>query len=51
MSGWMADMAEALDVPEAAQAPPQSKASMPSVCQDDAPTEPATSPRAMEVPV
>ena len=51
MSGWMADMAEAFDVPEAAQAPPQSKASMPSVCPDDAPTEPATSPRTMEVPV
>ena len=44
-------MAEALEVPQQAQAPPQSKASMPGVYQEDAPTEPATSPRVVEVPV
>ena len=44
-------MAEALDEHEAAPAPPQSKASTPGACHDDAPTEPATSPRVMEVPV
>ena len=38
---------------EAAQAPPQSKASMPTVYHDEVPTEPATSPRSqvVEVPV
>ena len=51
MSGWITDMADAVDAHEAAQAPPQSKASMPAVYQDDTPTEPATSPRVMEVPV
>ena len=50
MSGWLADVADAVEEHEAATAPPQSKASMPRVCQDDAPTEPATSPRVMEVP-
>ena len=44
-------MADAVEAHEAAPAPPQSKASMPGVCQDDAPTEPATSPRVIEVPV
>ena len=44
-------MADAVDAHEAAQASPQSKASMPGVYQDDAPTEPATSPRVIEVPV
>ena len=42
-------MADAVDAHEAAQAP-QSKAPMPIVCPEDAPTEPATSPRVMEVP-
>ena len=51
MSGWMADMADAVDKQEAAQAPPQSKAPMPGVSIEDAPTEPATSPRVIEVPV
>ena len=44
-------MADAVDMREAAPAPPQSKASMPEVCHGDAPTEPATSPRVREVPV
>ena len=46
-------MADAVDAHEAAQAPPQSKASMPGVYQDEVPTEPATSPRSQihEVPV
>ena len=44
-------MADAVEAHEAATAPPQSKASMPGVCHDDTPTEPATSPRVMEVPV
>ena len=55
MSGWMADMADAVDAHEAAQAPPRSKASgppsMPAVSIDDTPTEPATTPRVSEVPV
>ena len=49
MSGWMADMAEALEEHEAGQAPPSSKTPMPAVPIDDAPTEPATSPRTTEV--
>ena len=48
-------MADAVDAHEAAQAPPTSKAagppSMPAVSNDETPTEPATSPRVMEVPV
>ena len=44
-------MADVVEAHEAAPAPPQSKASMPGVYQDDAPTEPATSPRTTEVPV
>ena len=44
-------MADAVDAREAAQAPPQSKAPMPIICPEDAPTEPATSPRVIEVPV
>ena len=46
-------MADAVDAHEAAQAPPQSKASMPGVYQDEVPTEPATSPMSQvhEVPV
>ena len=55
MSGWISDMADAFDAHEAAQAPPVSKASVPAnrppVSIEDTPTEPATSPRAMEVPV
>ena len=56
MSGWMADMADLVDAAEAAApAPPLTKApapeSMRTVSIDDAPTEPATSPRMMEVPV
>ena len=53
MSGWITDMADAVDAYEAAQAPPRSKASMPAVYQDEVPTEPATSPRSQihEVPV
>ena len=55
MSGWIADMADAVEAHEAAQAPPVSKASVPSfippVSIDDTPTEPATSPRTVEVPV
>ena len=56
MSGWMADMADLVDAAEAAApAPPLTKApppeSMRTVSIDDAPTEPATSPRLMEVPV
>ena len=48
-------MADAVHAHEAAQAPPMSKASgppsMPAVSIHDTPTEPATSPRMMEVPV
>ena len=48
-------MADAVDVHEAAQAPPTSKAAGPPSIQtvsiDETPTEPATSPRVMEVPV
>ena len=55
MSGWIAEMADAVDAHEAAPAPPESKApspqSMPPVSIEDTPTEPATSPRTMEVPV
>ena len=53
MSGWITDMADAVDEYEAAQASPQSKAPMPTVYQDEVPTEPATSPRnqVVEVPV
>ena len=55
MSGWIADMADAVDAHEVAQAPTTSKASsppsLPAVSIDDTPTEPATSPRMMEVPV
>ena len=56
MSGWMADMADAVDAHVSAQAPPTSKAagppSMQTVSIDDTPTEPsATSPRVMEVPI
>ena len=47
----MTDMAEAVEAHEAAPAPPQSEASTPGVCQDDTRTEPATSPRVIEVPV
>ena len=55
MSGWITEMADAVDAYEAAPAPPMSKA--PSlqptraVSIDNTPTEPATSPRMMEVPV
>ena len=53
MSGWIADMADAVDAHEAAQAPPMSKASgppsMPAVYIEDTPT--GTSPRVTEVPV
>ena len=55
MSGWIAEMADACDAHDAAPAPPLSKASVPSsmppVSIQDAPTEPATSPRTVEVPV
>ena len=55
MSGWVADMANAVDAHEAAPAPPMSKASgppsMPAVSINDTPTEPATTPRVSEVPV
>ena len=55
MSGWIAEMADACDAHDAAPAPPLSKASVPSsmppVSIEDAPTEPATSPRTVEVPV
>ena len=53
MSNWISEMADAVEEHEAAQAPPQSKASMPGAYQDEVPTEPATSPRsqAHEVPV
>ena len=51
MSGWITDMADAVEAHEARQAPPSSKAPMPAVPIDDTPTEPATSPRVMEVPV
>ena len=48
-------MADAVDAHEAAQAPPTCKAagppSMPAVSIDETPTEPATSPRVMEVPI
>ena len=51
----MADMADAVNAHEAAQAPPRSKAlgspSMPAVPIDDSPTNSATSPRVTEVPV
>ena len=52
MSGWIAEMADAVDAHEAAPAPPMSKASV--LCPfhqcllEDTPTEPATSPRTME---
>ena len=54
MSGWMADMADLVDAAEAAApAPPLTKApspeSMRTVSIDDTPTEPATSPRVIEV--
>ena len=53
MSGWMAEMADAVDAHVPAQAPPTSKAagppSMQTVSIDDTPTEPATSPRELEV--
>ena len=42
MSDWISEMANAVEQHEAAQAPPQSKASMPAVYQDEVPTEPAT---------
>ena len=56
MSGWMADLAELVDAAEAtAPTPPLTPAlppeSMRAVPVEDAPTEPATSPRMMEVPV
>ena len=55
MSGWIADMADAVDAHEAAQAPPMSKASgppsVPAVSIDDTQTKPAMSPRVTEVPV
>ena len=55
MSGWIADMANAVDAHEAAQAPPTSKAagppSMPAVSIEETPTEPATSPRMRPVPL
>ena len=55
MSGWIAEMADACDAHDAVPAPPLSKASVPSSMPpasiEDAPTEPATSPRMMEVPV
>ena len=55
MSGWIEAMADAIDAHETQQAPPTSKASGPpsmrTVSIDDTPTEPATSPRMMEVPV
>ena len=55
MSSWIAEMADACDAHDAAPAPPMSKApvpsSMPPVSIEDAPTEPATSPRTLEVPV
>ena len=55
MSGWIAEMADAVDAYEAAPAPPMTKApspqSMRTVSIEDTPTEPATSPRMMEVPV
>ena len=56
MSGWMADMADLVDAAEAAApAPPLTKApspgSMRTVSIDDTPTQPAASPRVIEVPV
>ena len=56
MSGWMAEMADLVDAAEVtAPAPPLTKASpsqsMRTASIDDTPTEPATSPRVMEVPV
>ena len=56
MSGWMADMADLVDAAEAAApACPLPEAPAPestrTVSIDDAPTEPATSPRVMEAPV
>ena len=55
MSGWVSEMADAVEAHAAAPAPPASKApslpSMPPVSIEDTPTEPATSPRTMEVPV
>ena len=48
-------MADAVDAHEAAPAPPMSKApslpAIPTVSPEDTPTEPATSPRTIEVPV
>ena len=53
MTDWMSQMANAVEEHEAANAAPQSKASMPGAYQDEVPTEPATSPRShvIEVPV
>ena len=53
MSDWISQMANAVEEHEAANAAPQSTASMPGADQDEVPTEPATSPRSqvVEVPV
>ena len=55
MSGWIAEMAHAVDAYDAAPAPPKTKApslqSMRPVSIEDTPTEPVTSPRTMEVPI
>ena len=51
MSNWISEMADAVDAREAAQAPPNSETPVLAVLVDDAPTEPAVSPRMREVPV
>ena len=51
MSDWISQMANAVEEHEAANAAPQSTASMPGADQDEVPTEPATSPRSQVVEV
>ena len=51
MSDWISEMANAVEQHEAAQAPPSSETPVPAILIDDAPTEPALSPRMREVPV
>ena len=55
MSGWISEMADAVDAHEARPAPPTTKAPLPQsmepVSIEDTPTEPATSPSVTEVPV
>ena len=51
MSNWISERADAVEQREAAQAPLSSQTPVPAILVDDAPTEPALSPRMREVPV